>query len=72
MNLWMSILLVGTILVTRRIDEISILGLILVIPLIIMVIPTTISCGNYNNMPSDFESNIKEFITSQKAFQCFD
>ena len=26
------------------------------------------SYGNYNNMPSDFESNIKEFITSQKNF----
>ena len=35
-------LLVGTILVTTRIEEISILGLILVIPLVIMVIPTTI------------------------------
>ena len=35
-------MLVGTILVITRIDEISTLGLILVIPLIIMVIPTTI------------------------------
>ena len=26
------------------------------------------SYGNYNKMPSDFESNIKEFITSQKNF----
>ena len=24
------------------------------------------SYGNYNNMPSDFESNIKQFITLQK------
>ena len=32
-----------------------------------MVIPTTYY-GNYNKMPSDFESNIKEFITSQKNF----
>ena len=24
--------------------------------------------GIFNNMPSDFESNIKEFITSQKSF----
>ena len=24
--------------------------------------------GNYNNMPSDLENNIKEFISSQKAF----
>ena len=35
-------LLVGIILVTTRIEETLILGLILVIPLIIMVIPTTI------------------------------
>ena len=26
------------------------------------------SYGNYNNMPFDFESNIKEFISSQKNF----
>ena len=26
------------------------------------------SNGNYNKMPSDFESNIKEFITLQKNF----
>ena len=26
------------------------------------------SYGNYNKIPSDFESNIKEFITSQKNF----
>ena len=26
------------------------------------------SYGNYNKMPSDFESSIKEFITSQKSF----
>ena len=26
------------------------------------------SYGNYNKMSSDFESNIKEFITSQKNF----
>ena len=26
------------------------------------------SYGNYNKMPSDFESNIKEFISSQKNF----
>ena len=26
------------------------------------------SYGNYNKMPSDFESNIKEFIASQKNF----
>ena len=26
------------------------------------------SYGNYNNMPSDFESSIKELITSQKSF----
>src|SRR3989337_4040989 len=42
MNLWMSILLVGTILVITRIEVISTLGRFLVIPLIIMVIPTTI------------------------------
>jgi len=29
------------------------------------------SYGNYNNMPSDFESSIKEFITSQKSFNAF-
>src|SRR3990170_1040918 len=42
MNLWMRILLVGIILVTTRIEVILILGRFLVIPLIIMVIPTTI------------------------------
>ena len=42
MNLWMWILLVGTILVTTRIEVILTLGYFLVIPLIIMVIPTTI------------------------------
>src|SRR3989337_2922544 len=26
------------------------------------------SYGNYNKMPSDLENNIKEFISSQKAF----
>src|SRR3954466_15121591 len=26
------------------------------------------SYGNYNKMPSDFESNMKEFISSQKNF----
>ena len=26
------------------------------------------SYGNYNKMPSDHESNIKEFISSQKSF----
>ena len=36
------ILLVGIILVTTRIEETLILGRILVIPLVIMVIPTTI------------------------------
>ena len=29
------------------------------------------SYGNYNNMPSDLENNFKEFISSQKEFQCF-
>ena len=41
-NLWMWILLVGIILVTTHIEETLILGRFLVIPLIIMVIPTTI------------------------------
>ena len=40
-----------------------------------MVIPTKILMeiynnyyGNYNKIPSDLDSNIKEFITSQKNF----
>ena len=30
------------------------------------------SYGNYNKLPSDFENSVKEFMSSQKEFQCFD
>ena len=33
-----------------------------------MVIPTTNSYGNFNNMPSEFETRVKEFMNSQKNF----
>src|SRR3954469_4247241 len=66
MNLWMRIFLVGIILVKTRIEGILILGLIRVILLIIMEIPT--AYGNYNKMPSEFENSVKEFMNSQKNF----
>src|SRR3954466_8372973 len=59
MNLWMWILFVGTILVTTRIEE-----------------TLTNNYGNsynnsyvnFNKMPSDFETSVKEIMISQKNF----
>ena len=48
-------------------EVILILGLFLVIPLIIMVIPGNPTYNNNKNA-SDLENNIKEFINTQKAF----
>ena len=59
-------MLVGIILVTTCIEETLILDCILVIPVIIMVIPTTILMEIIVRCP--LESNIKKFITSQKNF----
>ena len=60
-------MLVGIILATTRIEETLILGRSLVIPLIIMEIPTIILMVILIRCP-DFENSVKEFMISQKNF----
>ena len=60
-------MLVGTILVTTRIEAILILGRFLVIPNNYGNSYNK-SYGNFNKMPSDFENSVKEFMISQKNF----
>ena len=63
--------LVGTILVTTRIEVILILGRFLVIPLIIMVVPTTIIMEIIIRCPVILRLVLRIYEFA-KEFQCFD